>query len=123
MYLAALVSAGEMLTTAVKAGLDPETIVKAISCSSGDSWALRNRLPLAWRASYISGGALALAAKDISAGLELADQLGVDARTTRAAAEVVKEAMDRHHGAGDDPLIIETIEARSTVSLREKTAG
>jgi 3-hydroxyisobutyrate dehydrogenase-like beta-hydroxyacid dehydrogenase len=121
MYIASLVSASEMLITAVKAGLDPETVINVISRSSGDSWPLRNRVPLAWRADYISGGALALIAKDIGAGLELANQLGVDAQVTRAAAKVVEEAMERHAGTGDDPLIVETIEARSAVSLRAKS--
>jgi 3-hydroxyisobutyrate dehydrogenase-like beta-hydroxyacid dehydrogenase len=117
MYICSLVSAAEMLITATKAGLEPEAVIDVISQSSGDSWALRNRLPLTWRNDYISGGALALAAKDIGAGLELADQLGVDAHVTRAAAQVVREAMERHAGQGDDPLIVETIESRSGVSL------
>lgn len=117
MYITALVSAAEMLITAAKAGLDPDAVIEVIGHSSGDSWALRNRVPLAWRNKYMSGGALKILAKDIDAGLQLAGQLGVDTRVTRAAAQVVHEAMQRHAGLGDDPLIVETIEARSGLSL------
>lgn len=117
MYITSLISAAEMLITAAKAGLEPDAVIEVISHSSGDSWALRNRLPLSWQNNYVSGGALNILAKDIDAGLELAGQLGVDTPVTRAAAQVVHEAMQRHSGLGDDPLVVETIEARSGLSL------
>ena len=117
MFLASLVASAEMLIAGVKAGLDPNVIVEVVSKSSGDSWALRNRLPLAWRNNYESGGSLDLMVKDLRSGLELAAETGVDATVTRAAADVVREAYERHHGIGDDPLIIETIEHRSGANL------
>lgn len=122
MYFSAMASAAEMLITATKAGLDPETVIEVISRSSGDSWALRNRVPLSWRNDYTSGGSLAVAAKDMAAGLELAEQLGVDARVTRAAADIVQEAIERRGGEGDDPLIVEAIEARSGLSLCKRSS-
>ncbi|PFG45121.1 3-hydroxyisobutyrate dehydrogenase [Georgenia soli] len=122
MFLASLVSSAEMLIAGVKAGLDPDQVIEVVSRSSGDSWALRNRLPLAWRTNYVSGGALGLMLKDLASGIDLADEAGVDAVSTRAAATVVREAYERHAGRGDDPLIVETLEARSGVMLRERAS-
>lgn len=117
MFLTSLVSAAEMIVTAAKAGLSPDLVVEVASQSSGDSWALRHRIPLSWRNGYSSGGSLALMLKDIAAGLELVEEHGVDAQAIRAAARVVREAYDRNRGHGDDPLIVEAIEARSGVRL------
>jgi 3-hydroxyisobutyrate dehydrogenase-like beta-hydroxyacid dehydrogenase len=123
MYFSAMASAAEMVITAAKAGLDPDTVIEVIGRSSGDSWALRNRVPLSWRNDYKSGGSLAVAAKDMTAGLEIAEQLGVDARVTKAAAGIIREAMERQNGEGDDPLLIEYIEARSGVRLLESVSS
>lgn len=122
MYFSAMASAAEMVITATKAGLDPESVIDVVGRSSGDSWALRNRVPLSWRNDYSSGGSLAVAAKDMAAGLELADQLGVEARVTRAAADIIQEALRRHNGEGDDPLLVEAIEARSGLRLVDRSS-
>lgn len=122
MYFTAMASAAEMIVTATKAGLDPEAVIEVIGRSSGDSWALRNRVPLSWRNNYTSGGSLAVAAKDMAAALDLAKQLGVSTRVTEAAADIVSEAMERQSGQGDDPLIVETIEAQSGIRLIDVTA-
>ncbi|MDR2930325.1 MAG: NAD(P)-dependent oxidoreductase [Propionibacteriaceae bacterium] len=118
MFLSSLVTCAEMVLTGVKAGLDPDVVVEVVSKSSGDSWALRNRLPLVWRNDYVSGGALDLMVKDIGGALTLADELGVDSTVTKAAARIVQEGYDAHHGLGDDPLIIQTMEERNGVLLR-----
>ncbi|GAB3279714.1 NAD-binding protein [Sinomonas notoginsengisoli] len=121
MYFTAMASAAEMVATAVKAGLDPDTVVDVVGMSSGDSWALRNRVPLSWRSDYTSGGALAVALKDMDAALELAEHLEIEAPITRAAAQIVAEAARRHPEGGDDPLIVEAVEARSGLKLSERT--
>ena len=121
MFLSSLVSSAEMLITGVQAGLDPELIVEVVSRSSGDSWALRNRLPLAWRNNYESGGSLDLMVKDIGHALELAGRAHVEAHVTRAVAARVQDAYARHSGQGDDPLIVETIERESGAHLSAET--
>ncbi|GAB3279682.1 NAD-binding protein [Sinomonas notoginsengisoli] len=124
MFLSSLASAAEMVVTGAKAGLSPEAIIEVVSHSSGDSWALRNRVPLSWRNGYVSGGSLTVMDKDIRTALALAEDLGVDARVVRAAGLAVQEAYDRHSGNGDDPMIVETIEARAGASLcRGEAAG
>lgn len=113
MYFAAFASASEMVVAAVKAGLDADQVIDVIGRSSGSSWALLNRVPLAWRNDYHSGGALAIAAKDLRAALDLTKDLAIDVPVTAAAAALVQLAMDRNDGLGDDPLIVETVEAHA----------
>lgn len=113
MYYAAHVAAGEMLVAAAKAGLDPDQVVEVVGRSTGSSWALVNRAPLAWRADYTSGASLAIGAKDLAAALEFADDMGVDAQLIRAAEQHVLRAMDRFEGQGDDPRIVGEVEAAS----------
>ncbi|PFG45085.1 3-hydroxyisobutyrate dehydrogenase [Georgenia soli] len=117
MYFTALASAAEMVVAGAKAGLDPDTIVNVVSTSSGASWALQHRVPLAWRANYVSGGSLAIAHKDLGAAVKLADELGIAARVSTAAASLVADAMDVHEGAGDDPLIVEMVERLSAAPI------
>ena len=57
MPFAALASASEMVVAGVKAGLDPDTIIKVVSIRSGGSWALAHRIPLAWQTdNYFPAG-------------------------------------------------------------------
>jgi 3-hydroxyisobutyrate dehydrogenase len=102
-----------MVVAGARAGLDPDTIVEVIGSSSGGSWALQHRVPLAWRNEYRSGGSLAIAAKDLSYALQLVDELGTSANVTRAVAELVAGAMREHDGVGDDPLIVDAVERLS----------
>lgn len=117
MYFTAFASAAEMVVAGTRAGLDPDTIVGVIERSSGASWALGHRVPLAWRADYASGGSLAIAEKDLRAALELAANLGTYSGVTLAAADLVEDAMRAHGGAGDDPLIVEAVERLSGMRI------
>lgn len=120
MYFSAFASAAEMVVTGVRAGLDPDTIIDVVSASSGGSWALRHRVPLAWRNGYQSGGSLAIAAKDLGTALRLVDELGTNADVTRAVAALVAGAMREHDGAGDDPLIVDAVERMSGFAVAER---
>jgi len=120
MYFTAFASAAEMIVAGAKAGLDPDAVVDVIGSSSGGSWALGNRVPLAWRADYLSGGSLAIAAKDLATALQLADELGTEASVIRAVAALVDGAMQYHQGAGDDPLIVDAVERLSGFVIAER---
>ncbi len=121
MLFAALASAAEMVVAGVKAGLDPDTIIKVISISSGGSWALEHRVPLAWQTDYASGATLAIAAKDMRSALELADSLGTSATLAREVRRLVDIGMARHQGQGDDPLMVEIIEQLSDFYIRSRS--
>jgi 3-hydroxyisobutyrate dehydrogenase-like beta-hydroxyacid dehydrogenase len=122
MYFSAFASAAEMVVTGARAGLDPDTIIDVVGASSGGSWALRHRVPLAWRNGYRSGGSLAIAAKDLGTALGLADELGTNADVTRAVAALVADALREHDGAGDDPLIVEAVERLSGFAVAARGA-
>ncbi len=123
MLFAALASASEMVVAGVKAGLDPDTIIKVISVSSGGSWALEHRVPLAWQTDYVSGATLAIAAKDMRSAMELADSLGTSATLAREVQRLVDVGMERHQGQGDDPLVVEIIEQLSDFYIRPRSGG
>lgn len=122
MLFAALASASEMVVTGVKAGLDPDTIIKVISISSGGSWALEHRVPLAWKADYVSGATLAIAAKDLHSAMELADNLGTSATLTREVLRLVDIGMERHQGKGDDPMMVEILENLSHFYIKSRSS-
>ncbi len=113
MLFAALASASEMVVAGVKAGLDPDTIIKVIGISSGSSWALVHRVPLAWQTDYASGATLAIAAKDMRSAMALANDLGTSATIASEVLRLVDIGMARHQGQGDDPLMVEIIEQLS----------
>ncbi|QWA13007.1 NAD(P)-dependent oxidoreductase [Sodalis ligni] len=123
MLFAALASASEMVVAGVKAGLDPDTIIKVISISSGGSWALEHRVPLAWQTDYVSGATLAIAAKDMRSATELADSLGTSATIAREVRRLVDIGMARHQGEGDDPLMVEIIEQLSDFYIKSRTGA
>ncbi|WP_413723962.1 NAD(P)-dependent oxidoreductase [Sodalis sp. RH16] len=123
MLFAALASASEMVVAGVKAGLDPDTIIKVISISSGGSWALEHRVPLAWQTDYVSGATLAIAAKDMRSATELADSLGTSATIAREVRRLVDIGMARHQGEGDDPLMVEIIEQLSDFYIKSRSGA
>lgn len=123
MLFAALASASEMVVAGVKAGLDPDTIIKVVSLSSGGNWALEHRIALAWQTeNYNSGAILAIAAKDLRSAMELANDLGTSATVTREVLNLVDIGMERHHGQGDDPLMVEIIENLSQFYIKAHAA-
>lgn len=70
----------EALTLAKAAGIDEEKMVEIARVSTGDSWALRNILPmraLISRASHGSANTAKLAGKDLILALKFAESLGV----------------------------------------------
>ncbi|HEY0208899.1 NAD(P)-dependent oxidoreductase [Acerihabitans sp.] len=121
MLFAALASASEMVVAGVKAGLDPDTIIKVISISSGGSWALEHRVPLAWQTDYVSGATLAIAAKDMRSAIELVDDLGTSATLAREVLRLVDIGMARHQGKGDDPMMVEIIEQLSDFYIKPRS--
>ncbi|QKJ87639.1 NAD(P)-dependent oxidoreductase [Paramixta manurensis] len=119
MYFCALASASEMVVAGVKAGLDPDTIVQVVSTSSGGSWALAHRVPLAWQTNYVSGATLAIAGKDLRSALELATELQTSSEITQLVFRIIDEGLARHNQLGDDPLVVELLEHLSHYSIRD----
>jgi len=122
-YFSNMAAAAEALVVAAKAGVDPDTMIDVLATSSGDSWALRNRVPLAWRNDYVSGGALSIARKDLKSATDLAEHLGIPLLVGAATAQLVALSEAIWGRDGDDPLLVKTIERLGQTRLGKPDAG
>ena len=122
-YFSNMAVAAEALVVAAKAGIDPEVMVDVLSASSGDSWALRNRVPLAWRNDYISGGALSIARKDLKSATDLAADLDIPMFMAPATAQLVALSQTLWGQDGDDPLMVKTAERLADTWLAASIEG
>lgn len=102
----------EMMVVAERAGVAPETLARALSKGSGDSFVLRNHglkamVPRsfpekAFPSSYVL--------KDLGYAIALAESCGVEARLPRLVEQYYKSAIDQGLGEKYFPTIIELIE-------------
>ncbi|MEF2559288.1 NAD(P)-dependent oxidoreductase [Aurantimonas sp. C2-5-R2] len=125
MYFTGLAVAAEVLVTGSKAGIDPDVMVEVIARSSGDNWALRNRVPLAWRNDYRSGGSLAVAIKDLRTALDIGREFDMPLPVTTATAQIFGLAGRLGAADADDPEVVRTIEilAGHVLQKGERDAG
>ena len=110
LYFTGFAVSAEAIVIGTKAGIDPDVLVDVIGESSGGNWALKNRVPLAWRNEYKSGGALSIALKDLRAATQLADDVEVPALVTSSTAHLFKLAESLLGAEGDDPLVVKAVE-------------
>lgn len=104
----------EMMVVAERAGVPPAKLVQAVSLGSGDSFALRNHAlkamvprqfpEKAFPAPYVL--------KDLGYAIELAEQMGVEPRLPRLAAEYYTAAVNAGIGDKYFPAIIEVIDKK-----------
>lgn len=104
----------EMMVVAERAGVTPAKLVEAISLGSGDSFALRNHglksmVPRefpekAFPATYTL--------KDLGYAIELAEQMGVEPKVAKLAADYYQAAVDQGMGDSYFPTIIEVVDPR-----------
>ena len=66
----------EGIVLAMKSGLDPETVVRALSGGAAQSWVLANRSERMIRNDYPIGFKLALHRKDLGIALAMAEEIG-----------------------------------------------
>lgn len=104
----------EMFVVAERAGVAPAKLVEAVSLGSGDSFALRNHglkamVPRAFPARAFP---MAYTLKDLGYTIELAEQMGVEPRLPRLAAEYYQAAIDQGLGDTYFPGIIEVVDRK-----------
>jgi len=102
----------EMMVVAERAGVTAETLIKAVGLGSGNSFALQNHgvKAMAPRAFPEKAFPSHYALKDLGYTLELAEQVGVDARVGKLAATYYQAAVDAGIGDKYFPAIIEVVE-------------
>ena len=91
----------EGLVLAIKAGLDPDTVVSALSGGAARSWVLENRSSRMIANEYPLGFRIALHLKDVRIALDLAREVGAALPVTALASQIEAGLVARGHG-GDD---------------------
>ena len=110
----------ECWTTAVKAGIDPETIVKVFTeAALGNQMNLKVRLPATYlRGDFAARLSLALAAKDLGLALDLAAETGTPMRLNALAKAEMDEAIARGWADRDASSFLLIQEERAKVAVR-----
>jgi 3-hydroxyisobutyrate dehydrogenase len=103
----------EGIVLAIKAGLDVEQVVGALSGGAAQSWVLTNRSGRMLANDYPLGFKVALHLKDLGIGLGLADELGADLPISRLCAEIERELVAAGHADDDISAVARSIRAGS----------
>jgi 3-hydroxyisobutyrate dehydrogenase-like beta-hydroxyacid dehydrogenase len=104
----------EMVVVAERAGVTGAKLVEAVSLGSGDSFALRNHCAKAMVPRSFPEKAFPspYVLKDLGYTIELAEQMGVEPRLPRLAAEYYQAAVDAGIGEKYFPAIIEIVDKK-----------
>jgi 3-hydroxyisobutyrate dehydrogenase len=109
MYL----GVAEGLVLAMKSGLDPAVVVRALSGGAAQSWVLANRSERMIRNEYPIGFKLALHRKDLAIALEMAEQVGAALPVAGMAAQIENGLIALGHGDEDNSALARAIRAWS----------
>ncbi len=91
----------EGLVLAMKAGLDPDAVVTALSSGAAQSWVLANRSGRMVEDRYPLGFKVALHRKDLAIALDLAREAGVALPVAGIAAQLENGLVANGHGDED----------------------
>jgi 3-hydroxyisobutyrate dehydrogenase len=97
----AYLGVAEGLVLAIKAGLDPDRVVTALSGGAAASWVLANRSARMIANDYPLGFRIALHLKDVGIALELGREVGASLPVTALASQVEAGLVARGHGDDD----------------------
>ncbi|MDH2903079.1 MAG: NAD(P)-dependent oxidoreductase [Actinomycetota bacterium] len=95
----------EGVTLALKAGLDAQKVVDALSGGAADSWVLKNRAGRMIQNDYPLGFKIALHRKDLAIGLELARTTGAQLPVSTLAADYEDALIEEGHGDDDNSAL------------------
>jgi 3-hydroxyisobutyrate dehydrogenase len=109
----AYLGVAEGIVLAIKAGLDVEQVVAALSGGAAQSWVLANRSGRMLANDYPLGFKLALHLKDLRIALGLADELDAELPVTRLCAEIEDALVAAGHGDDDVSAVARALRARS----------
>ena len=96
------ISVAEGLTLGMKAGLDMDKVIEAISGGAASSWVLHNRGINVVKNTYPLGFRVRLHHKDLKVALDTARELGVTIPTTALVAQIESGLIAK--GYGDDDV-------------------
>ncbi len=107
------VGVAEGIVLALKAGLDVEQVVGALSGGAAQSWVLANRSERMMKNDYPLGFKVALHRKDLEIALQLARELGADLPVTALVSGYEADLIADGHADDDMSALARTIRSRS----------
>lgn len=105
----------EGIVLAIKAGLDPEQLVGALSGGAARSWVLENRSARMIANEYPLGFKVALHRKDLGIALQLAQEVGAALPVSALCAQLETGLMAQGHADEDMSSLARTIRALSAL--------
>ena len=99
----------EGIVLAIKAGLDPETVVEALAGGAAGSWVLQNRSGRMIADDYPLGFRIALHRKDLAIALELAREVGAALPVAGMAEQIENGLIAKGHGDDDNSALARAI--------------
>jgi len=109
----AYLGVAEGIVLALKAGLDADQVVTALSGGAAQSWVLANRSGRMIANDYPLGFKTALHRKDLRIALSMARELGVDLPVSALCDAIEGELLDGGHGDEDMSAVARVIRARA----------
>ncbi len=109
------VASAEAMVLGMKAGLDPDTIVKVIASGVGTSRVFELRAPLMAKDEFAPTMKIDIWQKDMSIIAEFAKSLGVPTPTFAASAPIYDAAQAAGHGGDDTAAVVKVLEARAAL--------
>jgi 3-hydroxyisobutyrate dehydrogenase len=99
----------EGVVLAMKAGLDPEKVVSALSGGAARSWVLENRAGRMIADDYPPGFRIALHLKDLGIALALAREVGASLPVAALASQIEAGLVAKGHGDDDNSALARAI--------------
>ena len=99
----------EGIVLAIKAGLDPEQVVGALSGGAARSWVLENRSGRMIADEYPLGFRIALHLKDLGIALDLARDVGASLPVAALASQIEAGLVAKGHGDDDNAALARAI--------------
>ena len=109
----------EILTLGVKAGVELETVSRAVTNGSGGTWIMENKYPKGlYKGNFDPGFSLALAAKDVRLATDLGRELGLPMEASNLLEQRYIEAIAKGFGSSDADAVALLYEERTGIRLR-----
>src|SRR5918994_2468514 len=109
----AYLGVAEGIVLAIKAGLDVEQVIEALSGGAAQSWVLANRSGRMLANDYPLGFKVALHRKDLQIALDLARELGTELPVSELVAQLEDELIRDGHANEDMSNLARPIRARA----------
>jgi 3-hydroxyisobutyrate dehydrogenase-like beta-hydroxyacid dehydrogenase len=116
----AIHASAEALVLAVKAGLDPQSVIEITSVGGARTGAMETRGPRMVRREFSPHFSVNNMYKDLSAVLKLAEECGVSLPVASEAREILRAAKSQGKGDLDSCVVLTVLEAMANTIVQSK---